>query len=76
MVNANEFVASSCNMEVRLFLVHEESIRNPNVSYKLRSNGKRLNSGSLLISQPRVGPKLTEIEVQGEILKNIDYEIK
>lgn len=35
VMDANELIASGCNMEVRLFFVHEKCVRHPNVLNEL-----------------------------------------
>lgn len=67
-MNTNEFIGSCGNVEVRLFLIHEERVWDPDVFDELRSDGEGLHSGFLLEGQSGVGPELTKVEVQGEVL--------
>lgn len=70
VVDADELVAGGCNVEVGLFLVHEERVWHPNVLDELGAYRQRLDPGSFPIRQPRVRPKLTEVKIEREVLRN------
>jgi len=70
MVYPDEFVAGGRYVEVRLFLVDEERVGHPNVFYELRSHGQCFNARSFGERQPGIGPELSEVKVQREVLKN------
>lgn len=69
-MNANEFVARGCYVEIRLLLVYKEGVRYPYVSNKFRTHGECFNTSPFFISKSGVGPKLPEVEIQGEVLKH------
>lgn len=70
MVNTDKFVARSGDMEIRLLLVNEESVRHPYIPNKFRSNRKSFNAISFFICESRIRPKLSKVEIQCEILQN------
>lgn len=47
VVNTYELVAGGRTVEVRLFLIHEERVRYPDVLDKLRPHGQCLHPGLL-----------------------------
>jgi len=68
VVDSNEFVACCRNMEVGLLLIDEEGVRHPDVLDEFRSHWKDLDARPLSECKPWVCPKLTEVEVQREVL--------
>lgn len=68
-----EFVAGGSYVEIRLFLVDEERIGYPNVFDELRSHGQRFHSRPFLKRQPWIGPELSEVEIQCEVLYCVNY---
>lgn len=68
MMDANEFVQCGGDVKGGLFLVDEERIRHPDVLDELRSDAQRLDAGPFTERQPWIGPELSEIEVQCEVL--------
>ncbi|KAG8273674.1 hypothetical protein J6590_016996 [Homalodisca vitripennis] len=68
MVDSDELVACSRDVEIGLLLVHEESVRDPDVLDELGAYRKRLHSCPLAERQPGIRPELPEVEVQSEVL--------
>lgn len=66
---ADELVAGGSRVEVRLFLVHEERIRHPDVADEFGANRQGLDACSFLICKARIRPKLSEVKIQGEVLR-------
>lgn len=69
MVYPYEFVAGGRYVKIRLFFVDEERVRHPDVFYELRSHGQRFHPRPFLERQPRIGPELSEVKVQREVLQ-------
>lgn len=67
-MNAYKFITSGCYVEVGLFLVYKKCIRYPYVLYELRTDGEGLDTLALFVTQSGIGPELSEIEIQGEVL--------
>ena len=68
VVDSNEFVACGRNMEVGLLLIDEEGVRHPDVLDEFRSHGQGFDARPLSECKPWICPKLTEVEVQREVL--------
>jgi len=68
VVDSNEFVACGRNMEVGLLLIDEEGVRHPDVLDEFRSHWQGLDARPLSECKPWICPKLTEVEVQREVL--------
>ena len=64
-----KFVIGSYGMKIRRLFVDEKCIRYPDIFNKFRTNGQRFDSGLFLKRQPRIRPKLSEIEIQREVLR-------
>jgi len=69
MVYPYEFVAGGGYVKIRLFLVDEERVGHPNVLDELRTHGQRFHSRPFLERQPGIGPELSEVKVQREVLE-------
>lgn len=67
-MDANELVAGGGDMEIRLLLVDEKCVRDPDVLDELGSHAQRLHALALLEGQSRVRPKLSEVKVQRKVL--------
>lgn len=68
MVYPDEFVAGGRYVEVRLFLIDEERVGHPNVLDELRSHGQCLDARPFGERQPGIGPELSEVEIEREVL--------
>lgn len=69
VVDPDEFVAGGRYVEVRLFLVHEERVRHPDVLDELRTHRQRLDPRPFGERQPGIRPKLSEVKVQRKVLR-------
>lgn len=80
VVDTNELVAGRRHVEVRLFLVHKECVRHPDVFYELGPDRERLHALPLAERQTGIRPELPEVEIQRKILveryKNKIYDGK
>lgn len=76
VMDANELVACCRDVEVGLLFVHEEGVRHPNVFDELGSHWESLNTRPLPERQPRVRPELTEVEIQREVLRVKEEQIR
>lgn len=68
MVDANELVAGGGDVKIRLLFINEKRVRDPYVLNELRADGERFDAGTFLVSEPRVRPELSEVEVQCKVL--------
>lgn len=69
MMDPNEFIGSCGDVEVRLFFVYEECVGHPNVFDEFGADRERFDARPFSEGQSGIGPELSEVEVQGEILK-------
>lgn len=68
VVDANELVAGGSDVKVRLLLVDEEGVGNPNVLDEFGTDAERLDARALLERESWVRPELSEVKIQREIL--------
>lgn len=71
-MNSNELVWCGCNVEVRLFLIDEERVRDPDVLDKFGAHGERLDAEPLAEREPRIRPELSKVKIQREVLLRAD----
>ena len=76
VVNADELVACGRDVEIGLLLVDEERVRHPDVLNELGSHGQGLDARTLSKSKSRIRPELTEVEIQGEVLRVKEEQIR
>lgn len=67
-MDSDELVTGRSDVEVGLFLVHEERVGHPDVLDEVRPDGQGFDSRPLSEGEPRISPELTEVEVQCEVL--------
>lgn len=63
VVHSDELVAGGSAVEVRLLLIHKESVRHPDVLDKLCTNGQCLHTRLLHKRQSRVSPELAKVKI-------------
>lgn len=67
-MDSNELVARRSDVEIRLFFVYEERVRNPYIFNEFWTDAKRLDFFPLIEGESRIFPELSKVKIQGKVL--------